>query len=104
MSSYLLPENYFLIDSAGQADETIIFLRSYMLTTSTTGLSYMEVNLAGYKIFDSHLFPMNILCTYSREFPGRPGVSTCCFGCHGQGSVPAWESKILQAAWKNQIK
>lgn len=75
-----------------------------MLTTSTTGFLYMEVNLAGYKIFDSHLFPMNILCSYSREFPGRPGVSTCCFGCHGLGSVPAWGSKILQAAWHNQIK
>lgn len=77
MSSHLLSENYFLIDSSGQADGTIIFLRSCMLTTSTTGLSYMEVNLAGYKTFDSHLFPMNILRTYSREFPGRPGGSTC---------------------------
>lgn len=75
-----------------------------MLTTSTTGLSYMEVNLAGYKIFDSHLFPMNILCSYSREFPGRPGVSTCCFGCHGLGSVPAWGSKILQDTQRSQKK
>ena len=31
------------------------------------------------------------------EFPGGSVVRTCCFHCHGLGSIPGWGTKILQA-------
>ena len=39
-----------------------------------------------------------------REFPGCPVVRTWCFHCRGPGSIPGWETEILQAVWHGQKK
>ena len=38
----------------------------------------------------------------TREFPGGPVVRTQHFHCYGPGSIPGWETKILQAARHGQ--
>ena len=34
--------------------------------------------------------------SYNREFPGGPGVKTWHFTATGPGSIPGWETNILQ--------
>ena len=39
------------------------------------------------------------------DFPGGPVVGTLFFHCRGTGSIPGWETRILQrAAWCSQKK
>ena len=37
-----------------------------------------------------------------QEFPGGLVVRIPGFHCHGPGSLPVWETEILQATWRSQ--
>lgn len=48
--------------------------RSCVLTVACVGPSYLEVSFIGYKIPNSHLFPMSIWDTYSIPHPPPPAT------------------------------